>query len=95
MAARPRGCATSRPRSPARQAILVGADVVAIVAEQQEFARALVQAGDPAAADPPYLFLAWQANTSGARHYRASTLNGLYRGEANPASLRTLTDHAF
>ena len=61
----------------APQAILVGADVVAIVAEQQEFARALVQAGDPAAADPPYLFLAWQANTGGARHYRASTLNGL------------------
>ena len=61
----------------APQAILVGADVVAIVAEQQEFARALVRAGDPAAADPPYLFLAWQANTAGARHYRANTLNGL------------------
>ena len=30
-----------------------------------------------AAADPPYLFLAWQANTGGARHYRANTLNGL------------------
>ena len=61
----------------APQAILVGADVVAIVAEQQDFARALVRAGDPAAADPPYLFLAWQANTTGARHYRANTLNGL------------------
>ena len=31
----------------APQAILVGADVVAIVAEQQDFARALVRAGDP------------------------------------------------
>ncbi len=61
----------------APQAILVGADVVAIVAEQQEFARALVRASDPAAPDPPYLFLAWQANTAGARHYRANTLNGL------------------
>ena len=61
----------------APQAILVGADVVAIVTEQQEFARALVRASDPATADPPYLFLAWQANTAGARHYRASTLNGL------------------
>ena len=47
------------------------------MAEQQDFARALVRAGDPAAADPPYLFLAWQANTAGARHYRANTLNGL------------------
>jgi hypothetical protein len=61
----------------APQAILVGADVVAIVAEQQDFARTLARAGDPAAADPPYLFLAWQANTAGARHYRANTLNGL------------------
>jgi len=61
----------------APRAILVGADVVAIVAEQQYFARALVRAGDPAAPDPPYLFLAWQANTAGARHYRANTLNGL------------------
>jgi integrase len=61
----------------APRSILVGADVVAIVAEQQAFARALVRAGDPAAADPPYLFLAWQANTAGARHYRANTLNGL------------------
>jgi integrase len=61
----------------APQAILVGADVTAIVTEQQDFARALVRAGDPAAGDPPYLFLAWQANTAGARHYRASTLNGL------------------
>ena len=61
----------------APQAILVGADVVAIVTEQQEFARALVRASDPATADPPYLFLAWQANTARARHYRASTLNGL------------------
>ena len=61
----------------APQAILVGADVVAIVTEQQEFARALVRASDRAAADPPYLFLAWQANTGGQRHYRASTLNGL------------------
>jgi integrase len=61
----------------APQAILVGADVVAIVSEQQEFARALVRANDPVAPDPPYLFLAWQANTAGARHYRANTLNGL------------------
>ena len=61
----------------APQAILVGADVVAIVSEQQEFARALVRANDPATPDPPYLFLAWQANTAGARHYRANTLNGL------------------
>ncbi len=61
----------------APQAILVGADVAAIVAEQQDFARALVRASDRAAPDPPYLFLAWQANTAGARHYRASTLNGL------------------
>jgi integrase len=61
----------------APQAILVGADVVAIVAEQQDFARALVRANDPATPDPPYLFLAWQANTGGARHYRANTLNGL------------------
>lgn len=61
----------------APQAILVGADVVAIVAEQQNFARALVRASDPAAPGPPYLFLAWQANTAGARHYRANTLNGL------------------
>ena len=61
----------------APQAILVGADVAAIVTEQQQFARALVRAGDPGAADPPYLFLAWQANTAGARHYRANTLNGL------------------
>ena len=36
----------------APQAILVGADVVAIVAEQQAFARALVRASDPAAARP-------------------------------------------
>jgi len=61
----------------APQSILVGADVVAIVTEQQEFARALARAGDPGAANPPYLFLAWQANTAGARHYRANTLNGL------------------
>ncbi len=61
----------------APQAILVGADVAAIVKEQQEFARALVRARDRAAPDPPYLFLAWQANTAGARHYRANTLNGL------------------
>jgi integrase len=61
----------------APQSILVGADVVAIVTEQQAFARALVHAGDPGAADPPYLFLAWQANTAGLRHYRANTLNGL------------------
>jgi integrase len=61
----------------APQAILVGADVAAIVNEQQEFARALVRARDPAAGDPPYLFLAWQANTAGQRHYRANTLNGL------------------
>ena len=61
----------------APRAILVGADVVAIVTEQQEFTRALVRASDPAAADPPYLFLAWQANTAGQRHYRANTLNGL------------------
>ena len=26
---------------------------------------------------PAYLFLAWQANTAGQRHYRANTLNGL------------------
>ena len=72
------GCATSRPRSRgAPQAILAGADVAAIVKEQQEFARALVRARDPAAPDPPYLFLAWQANTAGQRHYRANTLNGL------------------
>ena len=45
--------------------------------EQQEFARALVRSNDPVAADPPYLFLAWQANTAGQRHYRANTLNGL------------------
>ncbi|MGH7733617.1 MAG: tyrosine-type recombinase/integrase, partial [Gemmatimonadales bacterium] len=57
--------------------ILVGADVTAIVGEQQDFARALVRARDPAAPDPPYLFLAWQANTGGQRHYRANTLNGL------------------
>ena len=31
----------------------------------------------PPPPDPPYLFLAWQANTAGARHYRANTLNGL------------------
>ncbi len=61
----------------APQAILVGADVVAIVTEQQHFARALVRASDPAASDPPYLFLARQANTAGQRHYRANTLNGL------------------
>jgi integrase len=61
----------------APQAIPVGADVVAIVAEQQNFARALVRARDPAAPDPPSLFLAWQANTDGARRYRANTLNGL------------------
>jgi integrase len=61
----------------APQAILVGADVVAIVTEQQDFARALVRARDQAAPDPPYLFLAWQANTGGQRHYRANTLNGL------------------
>src|SRR5216683_1798705 len=61
----------------APQAILAGADVAAIVKEQQEFARALVRARDPAAPDPPYLFLAWQANTAGQRHYRANTLNGL------------------
>jgi integrase len=61
----------------APQAILVGADVVAIVAEQQDYARALVPASNPATADPSYLFLAWQANTAGARHYRANTLNGL------------------
>ena len=74
-AARLRYQQTKIPGAP--QAILVGADVVAIVAEQQDFARALVRARDPAAADPPYLFLAWQANTAGARHYRANTLNGL------------------
>ena len=74
-AARLRYQQTKIPGAP--QAILVGADVVAIVAEQQDFARALVQAGDPAAADPPYLFLARQANTAGTRHYRANTLNGL------------------
>jgi Phage integrase family len=74
-AARLRYQQTKIPGAP--QAILVGADVAAIVAEQQQFARALVRAGDPAAADPPYLFLAWQANTAGARHYRANTLNGL------------------
>ena len=74
-AARLRYQQTKIPGAP--QGILVGADVVAIVAEQQDFARALVRAGDPAAADPPYLFLAWQANTAGARHYRANTLNGL------------------
>ena len=74
-AARLRYQQTKIPGAP--QAILVGADVVAIVAEQQDRARALVRAGDPAAADPPYLFLAWQANTAGARHYRANTLNGL------------------
>jgi hypothetical protein len=74
-AARLRYQQTKIPGAP--QAILVGADVVAIVAEQQDFARALVRAGDPAAADPPYLFLAWQANTAGQRHYRANTLNGL------------------
>src|SRR6266852_2013821 len=61
----------------APQAILAGADVAAIVKEQQEFARALVRARDPAAPDPPYLFLAWQANTAGQRNYRANTLNGL------------------
>ena len=61
----------------APQSILVGADVVAIVSEQQEFARALVRSNDPVAPGPPYLFLAWQANTAGARHYRANTLNGL------------------
>src|SRR6266702_1316469 len=61
----------------APQAILVGADVAAIVKEQQDFARALVRARDRAAPDPPYLFLAWQANTAGQRHYRANTLNGL------------------
>jgi len=61
----------------APQAILVGTDVVAIVKEQQDFARALMRASDPAAPDPPYLFLAWQANTAGQRHYRANTLNGL------------------
>ncbi len=61
----------------APQAILAGADVAAIVKEQQDFARALVRARDRAAPDPPYLFLAWQANTAGQRHYRANTLNGL------------------
>jgi integrase len=50
---------------------------MAIVAEQQDFARALVRASDRAVPDAPYLFLAWQANTAGARHYRANTLNGL------------------
>lgn len=74
-AARLRYQQTKIPGAP--QGILVGADVVAIVAEQQDFARALVRAGDPAGADPPYLFLAWQANTAGQRHYRANTLNGL------------------
>jgi integrase len=61
----------------APQTILVGADVVAIVNEQQDFARALLRAHDSAAPDPPYLFLARQANTTGQRHYRANTLNGL------------------
>src|SRR5260370_118636 len=51
----------------APQAILVGADVAAIVKEQQDFARALVRARDRAAPDPPYLFLAWQAHTAGCR----------------------------
>jgi hypothetical protein len=37
----------------APQAILVGADVVAIVSEQREFARALVRSNDPVASDPP------------------------------------------
>ena len=74
-AARLRYQQTKIPGAP--QAILVGADVVAIVAGQQDFARALVRARDLAAPDPPYLFLAWQANTAGARHYRANTLNGL------------------
>ena len=50
-AARLRYQQTKIPGAP--QGILVGADVVAIVAEQQDFARALVRAGDPAAADPP------------------------------------------
>jgi len=61
----------------APRSILVGGDVVAVVTEQQDFARALVRARDRAAPDPPYLFLAWQANTGGQRHYRANTLNGL------------------
>src|SRR5260370_30059730 len=74
-AARLRYQQTKIPGAP--QAILVGADVAAIVKEQQEFARALVRARDPAAPDPPYLFLAWQANTARQRHYRANTLNGL------------------
>jgi hypothetical protein len=45
--------------------------------DQRDFARTWVRVGDPAAPGPPYLFLAWQANTAGARHYRASTLTGL------------------
>ena len=81
MPARPRTTA-ARPRyqqtkiAGAPQAILVDADVVAIVTEQQDFAHP-GRARDQAAPDPPYLFLAWQANTGGQRHYRASTLNGL------------------
>jgi integrase len=74
-AARLRYQQTKIPGAPAT--ILVGADVAAVINEQQDFARAHVRAHDPAAADPPYLFLAWQANTAGRRHYRASTLNGL------------------
>src|SRR5437660_10128552 len=54
----------------APQALLVGADVVAIVAAQQEFARAVVRSNAPGAPRPPHPFLARQANTAGARRYR-------------------------
>ena len=77
-AARPRGCATSRPRSPARRRPSWSAPTWWPSWPSSRTSPApWCGPAIPAAADPPYLFLAWQANTAGARHYRANTLNGL------------------
>ena len=75
-AAQPPGCATSRPRSPARRPSW-SAPTWWPSWPSSRTSPAPWCGPEPAAADPPYLFLAWQANTAGARHYRASTLNGL------------------
>ncbi len=78
----------------APQTILVGAEVVAIVKEQQDFVRAHVRAHNRQAADPPYLFLAWQANTAGMRHYRAGTLHGLLSRLAADLQIKDATGTA-
>ncbi|MDA8269475.1 MAG: tyrosine-type recombinase/integrase [Actinomycetota bacterium] len=57
--------------------ILVEAEVVNIIAEQQAWLVDHLAAANPGTPTPRYLFVAWQSNRRGHQPYSANTLRGL------------------